>query len=139
MVSLPQSYRYSLGLETSTLFQTSPGIESDQWRLGFVGGYSSVPQANERWGFELLGRAQYLRGAEGNWNPNGFVFGTSVAFPWRWGASLDPSEGDEFSGLRTYIVPALGINGVIATRQTIHPEIFFNLSIRLAGTSLLLP
>ncbi len=139
MAAIPRTYRYTLGLETSTLFQTSPTIASDQWRFGFVGGYASSPQPYERWGFELLVRAQYMRGAEGSFNPNGGVFGASVAFPWRGSASRDPWQVEEVAGLRQYIVPAIGINAVIGRSQTIHPEIFFSLSFRFAATSPLLP
>jgi hypothetical protein len=137
MVSIPSANRFVVGVETATLFQTSPGIDSDLWRLGFIGGYA--PQQSGRLGVELLGRAQYMRGAQGNFNPAGFVFGCSVGLPWAFAASTDPWEVEELSGMVAYLVPSLGINGIVGSRQNIHPEVFFSLSIRFAATSTLLP
>lgn len=138
-LALPQDYRWVLGLETSTLGQTSPEVQSDQWRGGILAGYASPPQPTERWGWEVLGRAQLMRGSQGTFNRLGGVFGASVALPFRLSASRDPWQVDELFALRGYVVPSLGVNAIAGSDQSVHPEIFFNLSFRAGAGSTVVP
>ncbi len=138
-LALPTDYRWVLGLETSTLGQTSPEISSDQWRGGVLLGYASPPQPTERWGWEVLGRALLMRGSQGTFNKYGGVFGASVALPFRLSASRDPWQVDELFAVRAYLVPSLGINAVVGNDQSFHPEVAIGLSFRAGATSTVVP
>jgi hypothetical protein len=139
ILALPRDYRWVVGLETSTSVQTSPDLQADQWRGGALFGYASLPQPYERWGWEVLGRAQFMRGSEGTFNRYGGVLGASAAFPMRLSASRDPWEVDELLGVRTYLAPSIGINAVAGSNQSVHPEVTLGLFFRVAITSTLLP
>jgi hypothetical protein len=128
--ALPQEYRYVVGFETSIFGQTSPSISSDQWRAGLVGGYSARPE--NIFGWEVLGRAQLMRGSQGTFNGVGFVFGGDLGFPFQF-QKRDPSNED-FSSVRQYIVPSVGLNGVVGNHQSIHPEVIVTLSYRFEFT-----
>jgi hypothetical protein len=132
-LALPQEYRYVVGFETSVFGQTSPSISSDQWRAGLVGGYSARPELTEVLGWEVLGRAQLMRGSQGTFNGVGFVFGADVGFPFQI-RKPDPWSAEGFSSVRQYIVPAVGLNGVVGNHQSIHPEVIVTLSYRFEFT-----
>ena len=119
-LSLPQEYRWLVGFETSVLW--------DQWRAGAITGYSVMPAPTDIFGWEVLGRAQLMRGFQGTSSTTNFVFGTSVGFPFQT-STRDPWEVDEASALRWYIVPSVGMNGVVGD-EPIHPEAIVNLSVR---------
>lgn|GEM_PF-4091295 len=119
-LSLPQEYRWLVGFETSVLW--------DQWRAGAVTGYSVMPGPTEIVGLEVLGRAQLMRGFQGSTSTTNFVFGTNVGFPFQT-SRRDPWEVDELPNLRWYIVPSVGVNGVVGD-EPIHPEVSVNLSVR---------
>ena len=130
--ALPQEYRYVVGFETSVFGQTSPSISSDQWRAGLVGGYSARPDPTGIFGWEVLGRAQLMRGSQGTFNGVGFVFGADFGFPFQF-KKHDPNV-DDFSSVRQYIVPSVGLNGVVGNHQSIHPEVIVTLSYRFEFT-----
>jgi len=119
-LAFPQQYRYVLGFETSLL--------SNQWRTGAVTGYSVSPAPTDVFGWEVLARAQLMRGFHGTSATTNFVFGTSIGVPFQT-STRDPWEVDEGSALRWYIVPSVGMNGVVGD-QPIHPEAIVNLSVR---------
>lgn len=127
--ALPPEYRYVVGFETSIFGQTSPSVPSDQWRLGVVGGYSGRPDPSEHFGWEVLGRTQLMRGSQGTFNGVGFVFGADVGFPFQF-KTRDPGSSEGFSSVRQYIVPSVGINGVLGNHQSIHPEVVLTLAYR---------
>jgi len=131
--ALPQEYRYVVGFETSVFGQTSPSISSDQWRAGPVGGYSARPDPTGIFGWEVLGRAQLMRGSQGTFNGVGFVFGADVGFPFQF-KKPDPWNAGDFSSVRQYIVPSVGLNGVVGNHQSIHPEVIVTLSYRFEFT-----
>jgi hypothetical protein len=139
ILALPRDYRWVVGAETSTFLQTSPDVSSDQWRTGLLAGYASPPQPTERWGWEVLGRAQVMRGSDGTFNKVGGVFGASVAFPWRTSSSRDPWQVDELFALRGYVVPSLGMNAVMGRDQSAHLEVVVGLSVRAGATSTVVP
>jgi hypothetical protein len=119
-LAFPQEYRYLAGYEISLL--------SDEWRAGVVSGYSALPTPDDIFGWEVLGRVQLKRGFQRTFATTDLVFGTSVGFPFQT-IRRDPWEVDELAGLRWYIVPSVGVNGVVGD-QHIHPEITVNLSVR---------
>jgi hypothetical protein len=131
--ALPQEYRYLVGFETSVFGQTSPSISSDQWRAGIVGGYSARPAPTEIFGWEVVGRAQLMRGSQGTFNGVGFVFGGDVGFPFQF-KKRDLWNTDDFSSVQQYIVPSVGVNGVVGSHQSIHPEVIVTLSYRFEFT-----
>lgn len=119
-LSVPQEYRYLVGFETSLL--------SEQWRAGVVSGYSLLPAPTNVFGWEVLGRAQLMRGFFERAAVTNFVFGASVGFPFQL-TRRDPWEGDDLPTLRWYIVPSVELNGVVGDER-IHPEAAVNLSVR---------
>lgn len=135
-LALPKEYRYVAGFEASILGQTSPSIASDQWRVGPVGGYSVRPET-ANFGWEVLARAQLMRGSQGTFNGVGFVFGTEAGFPFQF--SKREPWNEQFSSLRQYIVPSIGLNGVIGNHQSIHPELTLTLAYRFEFITLGLP
>ena len=119
-LALPQDYRWLVGFETSVLW--------DQWRAGAVTGYSVLPAPTDVFGWEVLARAQLMRGFQGATSSTNFLFGTNVGFPFQT-STRDPWEVDELPALRWYIVPSVGVNGVVGD-EPIHPEVSVNLSVR---------
>ena len=119
-LSLPQEYRWLVGFETSVLW--------DQWRAGALTGYSVMPAPTDIFGWEVLGRAQLMRGFQGTSSSTNFVFGTSVGFPFQTSIQ-DPWGASELPNLRWYIVPSVGVNGVVGD-ESIHPELSVSLSVR---------
>jgi hypothetical protein len=136
---LPREYRAMVAVEGATVAQIDPGEPFDQWRLALAGGYSALPDLTDRFGYEVTGRAGFLRGSSGPAAATGFFGGLRFGLPILLGARKEPWQVDELAGIEVMLVPEIGLNAVRPARQDWQWEPAALLGLRIHFTSALLP
>lgn len=135
---LPREYRAMVAVEGATVAQVDPGEPFDQWRLALASGYSALPDPTERVGWELTGRAGFLRGSSGPAAATGFFGGLRLGMPILLGARKDPWKADDVLGMSVMLVPEVGFNAVRPSHQQWQwePAVLLGLRIHLASSVL---
>ncbi|HET7785793.1 MAG TPA: hypothetical protein VFL36_07470 [Myxococcales bacterium] len=136
---LPREYRALLALEGATVAQLDPGQPFDQWRLALAGGYSALPDPTGRLGYEVTGRAGFLRGSSGPAAATGFFGGLRFGLPILLGARKEPWQAEDVAAIQVMLVPEIGFNAVRPSHQDWQWEPAALLGLRLHFTSGLLP
>jgi hypothetical protein len=138
-LQLPREYRAMAAVEGAVVGQVDPGQRFDQWRLALAGGYSVLPDPTERLGYEVTGRAGFLRGSSGPAAAGGFFGGVRVGMPILLGARKDPWKVDDFLGMSVMLVPEIGLEAVRPSHQDWQWEPVALLGLRIHLTSGALP
>ncbi|HEY6912611.1 MAG TPA: hypothetical protein VI356_24730 [Myxococcales bacterium] len=137
-LQLPREYRAMVAVEGATAAQVDPGAPFDQWRLALAGGYSALPDPTERVGYEVTGRAGFLRGSSGPAAATGFFGGFRLAIPILLGQRKDPWKADDVLAPSVMLVPEIGFNAVRPSHQDWQwePAALLGLRIHLASSVL---